>query len=160
VTISPLVYLTDLSILRRSHPARLGRASILPVNSMVLAAHLSNPWWQKSHKLSLSAPLFPTRSRMSNGACNSAARAARQCPFHFPVFPRFFSSVRVYVMSPQFYRKYYKLSFMPKKHVLSASDRKDIFGLATLLASSATLSASEDFSSPREVLRRSGRTHN
>ena len=86
MTISPSVYFTDLSVLRRSHPARLGRASILPVNSMVLAAHLSNPWWQKSRKLSLSAPFFPTCSRMSDGACSSAARAARQRPFHFPPF--------------------------------------------------------------------------
>ena len=73
-------------MLRRSHPARHCRASILPVNSMVLAAYLSNSWWQKSRKLSLSAPFLPTCSRMSDGACSSAARAARQRPFHFPPF--------------------------------------------------------------------------
>ena len=73
-------------MLRRSHPARHCRASILPVNSMVLAAYLSNSWWQKSRKLSLSAPSLPPGSRTSDGACNSAARAARQRPFHSPPF--------------------------------------------------------------------------
>jgi len=53
---------------------------------MVLAAHLSNPWWQKSRKLSLSAPFLPACSRMSDGARSSAAPTARQRPISFPPF--------------------------------------------------------------------------
>ena len=118
-------------MLRRSHPARHRRASILPVNSMVLAAYLSNSWWQKSRKLSLSAPFLPTCSRMSDGACSSASRAARQRPFYFPPF----SLASFRARAPASYQVNFTVksttpSLMSKRPAPPLAVRKDIFELA------------------------------
>ena len=145
-------------MLRRSHPARHCRASILPVNSMVLAAHLSNSWWQKSRKLSLSAPFLPTCSRMSDGACSSAARTARQRPFYFPPF----SLASFRARAPASYQVNFTVnssspSLMSKRPAPPLAVRKDIFELAVKRGQS-TISKTQSSLQPASGPARAPRT--
>ena len=86
-----------------------------------------------------------------------AARAAATRSAHPPFSSPSFTSPRRRLYHAQFIRKRTATHLMSKRPASSASGRKEFFGLAAQLDSSALNSASEGLANPQEALRRSGR---